>query len=217
MKFLKRHYFYYYLNMNNDSDIHKSLKIVSEMLTDRGVQLNTLSDNYSIENIRSMERKNKIEFYITPDNNKKYCIKYLIQKIRPTMMKLILEELTENYELNPEDTNIIIILKDPPGQTVDKVINNYILQKGYFIQTFLLKNLIFNITHHTAVPRHSVLSKQGCLDIIESLNLKNRQQLPIILKSDPVAKYFGMRPGDICKIERNSLTSGISIGYRLCR
>ena len=134
--------------MNNINDIYKSLQVVSEMLTDRGVQLNSLNDEYSIENIRSMERRNKIEFFIKTENNAKYCIKYLIQKIRPTMMKQILEELTENYDLQSDDSTIILILKDSPGQTVDKVINNYILQKGYFIQTFLLKNLIFNITHH---------------------------------------------------------------------
>ena len=50
--------------MNNINDIYKSLQVVSEMLTDRGVQLNSLNDEYSIENIRSMERRNKIEFFI---------------------------------------------------------------------------------------------------------------------------------------------------------
>ena len=37
-----------------------------------------------------------------------------------------------------------------------------------------------------------------------------------ILSSDPLARYYGMKPGDILKIIRPSNCSGYSIYYRYC-
>ena len=42
------------------------------------------------------------------------------------------------------------------------------------------------------------------------------RKLPHISRFDPVAKFLGLRPGVICKIIRNSYTSGEAFYYRLC-
>ena len=41
-------------------------------------------------------------------------------------------------------------------------------------------------------------------------------QLPLILKSDPMSRYLGLKNGDIIKITRNSQSSGEYIVYRCC-
>ena len=40
--------------------------------------------------------------------------------------------------------------------------------------------------------------------------------MPQILKSDPQAKFLGVRKGDMCEIIRASETAGNSITYRMC-
>ena len=48
-------------------------------------------------------------------------------------------------------------------------------------------------------------------------NIKSKSSLPLILKnSDPIAKWLGLKQGDIVKIIRNNKNSGIYYYYRCC-
>ena len=56
----------------------------------------------------------------------------------------------------------------------------------------------------------------GFNSIFKKFNIINVKQLPDISRFDPVAQAIGMRPGDICCIERPSKTAIISKYYRYC-
>ena len=45
--------------------------------------------------------------------------------------------------------------------------------------------------------------------------LNKMEQLPTLLERDPLAKWYGMKPGDICRITRENPNIGTSITYRL--
>ncbi|KAI0022744.1 RNA polymerase [Xylariomycetidae sp. FL0641] len=83
------------------------------------------------------------------------------------------------------------------------------------IEWFLEEDMRINITHHELVPRHVILSRDEKAALLKRYRLKETQ-LPRILQRDPVAKYFGMRRGQVVKIIRNSETAGRYASYRLC-
>ena len=52
--------------------------------------------------------------------------------------------------------------------------------------------------------------------MMEKNNINDISKLPTIRREDPVAKFIGMRPGDICEITILSPHSGSYKKYRLC-
>lgn len=53
-------------------------------------------------------------------------------------------------------------------------------------------------------------------DFMREYMIKSKIYMPIILHSDPIAKWLGLKQGDIVKIIRYNENSGISFYYRTC-
>lgn len=83
------------------------------------------------------------------------------------------------------------------------------------IECFLEDDLLVNITHHELVPRHVLLSRDEKNALLKRYRLRETQ-LPRLLQKDPVARYLGLRRGQVVKIIRVSETAGRYASYRLC-
>lgn len=112
--------------------------------------------------------------------------------------------------------NGIIIYQQTITSSAAKVFA-YVRQtdRPLLVETFPEADLQVNITHHVLVPKHSVLGEEEKKTLLDRYRLKETQ-LPRILSSDPVARYYGLKPRQVVKIVRPSETAGRYVTYRLC-
>ena len=77
--------------------------------------------------------------------------------------------------------------------------------------------LFTNIMDHEIVPEHTIIASSEKEKLLERFNISTYNQLPLILKTDPVAMFLVCVDGDVCKITAPSETSGEYISYRYCQ
>jgi len=98
----------------------------------------------------------------------------------------------------------ILVVRNPLIGQAKKECQNYIAALS--VEIFQHSELMMNITRHELVPQHSL-----CLNT-ELSRLRSKitdlNKLPKLKQTDPVAKYYGFRRGEIVRIDRKSYTAG---------
>lgn len=191
----------------SSTNVFRCLTTICEMLIDR--KKNEISEKlreYSVERIHSMmSRSTTLLIDIDTDLRIVFA---LTPKFKLADMKKHLEE--DDFK------QIILVTRDKITSINVKAIDA--LKRN--IQVFEMKDLMFNISHHQLVPKHELISAAEHEEFIQQLvaahSLKSRTQFPIILRTDPMAKYLDAKTGDIIKITRFSPTSGYHEVYRCC-
>ena len=106
----------------------------------------------------------------------------------------------------------IIVVKQSMTPSAAKVLQT--VAPKYVMEHFAELELVVNITEHELVPQHILLTEEEKKALLGKYRLKETQ-LPRILVNDPVARYYGLRRGDVVKILRASETAGRYVTYRL--
>ncbi|GAA5859528.1 hypothetical protein JCM8547_006864 [Rhodosporidiobolus lusitaniae] len=107
----------------------------------------------------------------------------------------------------------ILIYKTSMTPSANKVITA--MSQQFSIEAFQESELLVNITHHVLVPKHEVMTAAEKKALLERYRLKDTQ-LPRIQIHDPVARYYGLKRGQVVKITRASETAGRYVSFRLC-
>lgn len=82
------------------------------------------------------------------------------------------------------------------------------------VQVFSESELSFNVTKHELVPKHEMLSPEEKATVVRAYKTALRH-FPLMLSTDPVARYYGALPGTMMRITRHSPTAGKYTLYRV--
>lgn len=204
------------MNFSMD-DIERSFATICEMLQDRLENNPDPEAQAIIDSLREItgealkaEAENSSSFSLTV--GKKLRIIYFLQRFKSQdMISAINKDKNDKDKLGYE--HYIIVLKDKSTSTSTKSILERL--KGAEVEIFEIKELIFNISKHTLVPKHTLIKDEVIIrNLFEDLHIENKIQLPLILKTDPMARYLNAKPGNILKIVRYPITSAEHIVYR---
>ena len=155
------------------------------------------------------EAENNTSFSITV--GKKLRIIYFLQRFKTLDMLTTINKDKNDKEKSGYE-HYIIILKDKSTSTSTKSILERL--KGD-VEIFEIKELIFNISKHELVPKHTLYKDEESIrKLFADLHIENKMQLPLILKTDPMARYLNAKSGNILKIVRYPITSAEHIVYR---
>jgi DNA-directed RNA polymerase subunit H (RpoH/RPB5) len=206
--------------------IYNSRKTILEILGDLLFDTKDYVD-FTVNEVDAMAINNQLDMLIshaktqhskTVYDNTKVYVKYMLSSkaIRIKAIEELIEELYVVEEvLTPQDV-LTIIINDEPNDSLVATLKYLYDKRGIFVVVHNIKRLQRNILKHTLVPPHAIMTNSDVDALKTEYNLKNLQQLPEMSRFDPVALVIGMRPGQVCKIERKSPTSMVSNYYRIC-
>jgi len=195
---------------------------VREMLLERGDNIDEFDEHYAdVDKDEYYSDKNVIEYHTSNTTIIFALTKKLKRSIIEEMKGLKNEDTFEVFmDKYNNKKNIILILNNDTISTpqvqqlheIDKVLQ----KKGGMIHYFQIKSLMFNPTKHQLVPKHSKLTPEETTEVMEKYLIKGKAQMPFILHTDVIAKWIGLKQGDVVKIERYNENSGLYNYYRVC-
>nr|PNR27798.1 hypothetical protein PHYPA_029950 [Physcomitrium patens] len=105
-------------------------------------------------------------------------------------------------------------------QHITPLSKQYISRKAqkYHLEVFLEPEFLVNITECYLVPLHEILTPEEKNTLLERYTEGNPVMLvllPWMQHNDPVARYYGINPGQVVKIIQSSETAGRYVTYRL--
>jgi DNA-directed RNA polymerase subunit H (RpoH/RPB5) len=196
--------------MESANTIYRSFNVLKEMLADQGFDISNL-EHVDKNELDLLIRQSDNIFQIDVSKSVK-IIYYLNAKFKINNLRTFLSSPPDGEQSNI--TDIILIFKEKINNFNSKNVEEF---KNKNLQVFLMKELCFNVSKHELVPHHEIVSDPNEMkSLIEKHNLKNKLQFPIILKTDPMARYLNVQSGHLVKITRTSPTAGESVVYRCC-
>ena len=196
-------------------DMYRAWKTCCEMVTERGYEITNIDGEGDLTGStfeafklmkERMEQEAVTQTYIsihgkTADGKKQIVVKLIPQKF-----------ITNKKFLNGEshddggDTTTVFVITAKPTKII--IAANY--------ELFRYSEVIFNRTRHRLVPKHELMSKADKDAVLETYDCKE-SQLPRMLKSDFMARYYGAKSGDMFKIYRPSPSCGTYTTYRMVK
>ena len=164
---------------------------IIQMLTDRNYIINS-----KIDNLITKINDNLLVYFVEES------------KVGINNIKCVQETL-DNHNVNH---GIIVYIGNITAFA--KTFIDKLREERYELEFFNYNELLYNITHHSLVPKHRLLSHDEKSFLLKHYKVSEKH-IPCILRTDPVSRYYNAKPGNVFEILRSSDVCFKSISYRI--
>ena len=182
-----------------------------------------VSEHMDVSNLEvdKLYANNKLDMIVENEKNKIYIkYSYPTDKKSNTFTKKDLDNLKDELfdvenTLTKNDILMIVVDDEPNDSLVTRMKYLY-EQDGVFIVVHNIKRLQYNVLDHTLVPQSTILTDDELKDLMVKYNIRDLSQLPQVSRFDPQSLAICLRPGQVCKYTRKSISSLEHDYYRVC-
>ena len=205
-------------NNNQILNIYKSRKNLLEIVKSLGYDVEDY-EVFNINEIDAMVSNEQLDMLIeNPNEKRKIYVKYHLssKQVRQGMLDDLIEELYNIENVLEKKDTLIIITEDEPNDSIVSKLKYIYDHDEIFVVIHNIHRLQFNILQHNLVPKCNILSEEDENNLMIELKIKTKKQLPEISRFDPQALALCLRPGNIAKFTRKSITALETVYYRVC-
>lgn len=201
--------------MEGSTKLYRIYKTITKMLDDRGYLLSQKELNRTIEQFKDEFGEDPTRARLGLLVPKKDDPTEKIFVFFPDEPKVGVKTIKQYAQMMKDENVNRAILVVQVNLTPHARQSLVEVQSRFLLEQFQEAELLVNITEHVLVPKHVLLSDDEKKTLLQRYKVKETQ-LPRIQLSDPVARYYGVRRGQVMKIIRPSETAGRYVTYRLC-
>jgi DNA-directed RNA polymerase subunit H (RpoH/RPB5) len=215
-------------------NIHKSRGNILDMLETRNYNTKTYR-NFSYDILTTLYEKHEQGKYGTlaelspldikvdsKVDDSRIIVKYrLDEKFKNTAsLKKLVSLIYEEHELTEKDTLIILVVNAilPKPNNYENTVFSFTEEfriQNKFVQVYGLENHLINISKHVFVPKHIILKDDEVAEVCAKYNIV-KDNFHRILSQDPMAKFLGLRLGQVVKVNSSNPIVGYTPTYKIC-
>ena len=208
------------LGGSSGREIMRSFATIREMLNDRGADTSAIQGKPLAE-LLAASGADRADVFSVDVSSSVRVVYDMHPKLKMTDIRKQLESSHTTYivvarEKHPLSKTSALAssqLPQPPQQQQQQQPD-----AAREVQVFELSELQYNLSKHRLVPPHTAIRDEADIEaVLRRYTLKSRYQLPLILGTDPMARYLALKPGQLVRIVRESPSAGTYVLYRCCQ
>ncbi|KAE9588629.1 hypothetical protein Lal_00003276 [Lupinus albus] len=189
-----------------------SRRTVLEMLKDRDYSVPSSDIEISLSEFRAIYGQNpdveRLRFSATHHSDPSKRI--LVIFCGPGVVKVNVIRNIAGQIVNRETlTGLILIVQNQITAQALKAVKIF----SFKVEIFQITDLLVNITKHVLKPKHELLTEKQKQILLKKYNLEEKQ-LPRMLQTDAISKYYGLERGQVVKVTYSGEVTELHVTYR---